>query len=527
MSPEEEVAEINRLREIEEINQLRSSAKPKPIPPTIGETAMRMGSQGLTRGHADEMTAGVGALYDTAQAGLGLRGDIDLSDAYETRLKPIRKADEAAREANPKTAFVTELAGGLAPALVAGPAALAGGTARGVGLAMLGGAATGSGYSEADNLGDYAKDVGLGAGLGAAGYGVAKAGGKAIGGGIDAVGDKASSMKDEIAEWLTKKADQQYAKTVTGHSKKALKELSRRSGGIEAFGRDARNEGLVKFGDTVDNVAERAGAKLEEAKGLLNSAYSQADSIDGQAVDPLKIRDRILQIAADNDVAANQKAVDELLKHAEYFERLGASKGGISLSEALKQKSGYKFTPNDPSAILSNKELQNKLKSAVGSEMVDAAEGLSARPGAEAVADQLKEGNRLYGIAKPAVKAAEDRKVGNLANNMLSPSDKGVGLGYLLSQGADAVTSPVKMVTGLALGAANNQIRTRSSSMAAVTADKVAELLKSAPEALGPYAKMLQSAQEKGARSLGVTHEILMKNDPDYAKAIQRNFGGQ
>lgn len=510
----------------------------KPIKPTMGETAMRMAAQGATLGHADEATAGVGALYDYLEGKLGKRGEISLSDAYNTRIKPIREADKAAKEANPKTAFVAEMAGGIAPAVIAGPALAtgkgllgAGNAARGLGAAALAGGAAGSGYSEADNLKDYSKDVGLGVGLGVTSYGLAKGAGKLVSGADEALGlsSRASKSKDEIAEWLTNKANNQYAKAVTGHSKKALKELAAKPGGIEKYGRDVRNEGIVKFGDNIDDVAERANLKLQEAKNLLDTAYAKADEL-GATVDPAKIRDRILEIAADNDVAANQNAVEQLLKHAEYFEKKAAS-GGMPLTQALKEKSAYKYTPTDSSGILSNKEIQNKLKSSVGKEMTSAAEDFSQRPEAQGLAADLAEGNRLYSIAKPAVKAAEDRQLANLANNTLGPSDKAAGFTYYLSKAGNAILNPidaaVEAAKALGVAAVNKQARTRFSSSAAVTADKIADLLKSAPETLGPYARMLQSAQEKGSRSLGVTHHILMNNDPEYSKFIRRNFGGQ
>ncbi len=266
-----------------------AESETKGLPPSKIETAISAAANGLTLGHAGEWGAALNAGMDKA-IGQGIYDvPVDYDEEYKKYKTQLDEHGEKNKKANPLTYGAVEIGAPIAAAIATGGASsiakaptLFGKTARGVGTSGLTGAIAGEGYSDADfGTKENLKDTAVGLGLGVGSYGAAKVAGKIVSGTSEALDlpGKAGKIKDEIVEYLTKKANQQYAKTVTGHSKKALTELSKRKGGIEQFGRDARNEGLVKFGDSVDNVADRAGAKLEEAKALLNSAYSKADEI--------------------------------------------------------------------------------------------------------------------------------------------------------------------------------------------------------------------------------------------------------
>lgn len=139
-------------------------------------------AQGATLGTIDEAQAGLGAVWDKLQAALGNRGDISLSDAYDTRLKPQREELSKAQADHPYLYAGGNVAGTLGSAAALAPV-------RGIGLLMnpakaetalgrvataaTGGAVAGAGSSTArpstpDGLGDLATDVKNGALLGGA-----------------------------------------------------------------------------------------------------------------------------------------------------------------------------------------------------------------------------------------------------------------------------------------------------------------------------------------------------------------------
>ncbi len=157
--------------------------------PSQGEAVLHGLEQGSTMGFFDEAQGGL----EAGGQALGLKGlggpmqnisfmtpngvDMEkLKQAYLQRRDQVRSEQEASKQAFPKTAMASELAGGLLTGGIAGaPKTL--GTAAATGAAM--GAATGLGTSNAPLLSkETAMNTGIGGALGAAGgaagYGVSK-----------------------------------------------------------------------------------------------------------------------------------------------------------------------------------------------------------------------------------------------------------------------------------------------------------------------------------------------------------------
>lgn len=138
--------------------------------------AIRGGAQGLTLGLADEISSGVGALRDIAtQKRLGMNLE-DFMEAYEAQKSATRRADKESSEISPIAYNASNIVGGIATSALPGmrllnPKANASyKTVAKVGAA--GGALSGFGHSEADNLADLAWDTAKG-GVAGAGLGVA------------------------------------------------------------------------------------------------------------------------------------------------------------------------------------------------------------------------------------------------------------------------------------------------------------------------------------------------------------------
>lgn len=168
----------------DEMNQLEAAEAAKP-PISKWETGVRSGVQGATFGFGDELSG----LIEAAGSKVGLRGlGGDFSDnRFETDeedeqsfLEVYRQARDAKRakikaagEANPKTAFVSELAGGALLPIGAGAAAktVASAVIKGAGAGAVAGGLSGVGNSEAedwkDNTWDGVKGGVIGAGTGA------------------------------------------------------------------------------------------------------------------------------------------------------------------------------------------------------------------------------------------------------------------------------------------------------------------------------------------------------------------------
>ena len=131
----------------------------QPPPPEVSKTesAIRGGAQGLSFGFADEATARLESILK--------------NKPYEEALQETRSAYKQAQEANPITYTGSEIAGGVLPALIPTGVTQATGAASLGRLALIGagtGALSGLGYSEGKDIGEVARDVGIGGALGGA-----------------------------------------------------------------------------------------------------------------------------------------------------------------------------------------------------------------------------------------------------------------------------------------------------------------------------------------------------------------------
>lgn len=153
----------------EDYAKLERFKKTKSISPQVSKTesALRGGAQGLSFGFADEATARLESIAK----------DIP----YEQALQETRAAYRQAQEANPITYTGSEFAGGALTSLIPGLGQAATGAKLGR-LAAIGagtGALSGLGMSEGQDIGEIAKDVGIGGALGGAlpvlGRGISKA----------------------------------------------------------------------------------------------------------------------------------------------------------------------------------------------------------------------------------------------------------------------------------------------------------------------------------------------------------------
>lgn len=168
-------------------------AVPKPKEEGIGSqvgAGVRGAAQGISFGHIDEATAGVGGLFDYVQGKLGQRGDISLSDAYHTRRDAIRRADAKAEQDFPKTYIGGQVAGSLATAVAPGLGAM--NAVKGAGVvgtaAKAAGAGALAGSGSAKEMTDIPKEAVKGAAIGAA-----------VGAGAKIAGKVASAVVEKLA----------------------------------------------------------------------------------------------------------------------------------------------------------------------------------------------------------------------------------------------------------------------------------------------------------------------------------------
>src|SRR5690606_10478690 len=103
--------------------------------------------------------------------------------------------------------------------------------------------------------------------------------------------------------------------------------------------------------------------------------------------------------------------------------------------------------------------------------------------------------------------ATTERAAEKLANRQ--EKNQTIGLtGKILAAGqiaADPSRWPQAALTALG----NKAVQERGSALAAIGADKLADVLKATPETFGRFAPILQHAAQRGSHSLAVTHYLL------------------
>lgn len=226
--------------------------------PSIGETVAGQGLQGLTAGFSDEL-AGLGSgAMQAATGDFGPKQGRDweaIKAAYTQMRDSERKKLDAQSQANPGTSLAANVIGGIPTAIATGGTGLAGA----VGL----GATAGLGSSKQDiaNQGLEAlpgalQDTATGAGLGAAGYGVAKGVGKLLSPEARALGQKGQTIFGKKAQESVSQETEQLANDiVTGISK----EKGKIGKAYEAI-LDANKDQNIDLNDFADKLKIRAEA---------------------------------------------------------------------------------------------------------------------------------------------------------------------------------------------------------------------------------------------------------------------------
>lgn len=218
------------------------------------ESAGRGALQGVTFGFGDEMYGAAAGAYDK------LLGSGDFSGTYERERDAVREANDKAQQANPGTFLAGELAGGLALPFGAAKLGVKGIQAANTGLkarsaasakeGMLYGGAYGFGKAEGDPV-EQAIEM---------------AGGAATGGVVGGLVPGAISAASAAL-----RVPMQAARVATQPRSVAAEKM------VEAFGRDAGNEGLA--GNPLAKAALRTEAERNATGAPLMLADMGGDNV--------------------------------------------------------------------------------------------------------------------------------------------------------------------------------------------------------------------------------------------------------
>lgn len=489
--------------------------------PSVGESVLAGINEGVTFGFYDEM---VGALR---AAGDKLKGAKEnFGDLYSKHRDDVRQWSNKAKNTNPKAFVAGNVSGNLATMAIPGagalaPAAKAGAVAN-IGKASILGGLAAAGESEKDiGSSGFVGDVLKGATIAGTTQG--------------ALGAAAKGAEFFAPSNLRRIAAERAVKVGTGQQVKAIRDLSKTGklgvAGEDLLVADEAGAPIIKaFSRTEDLVERNAAGKLAgpvvEKKEFFGKKISevaeQIDELVPNAVSGSNISKAILDYRRSiPSTPGNMTLIKRLQKEADYF----AKKGDIGFGQAQKLKNSYKFKVTDPTTQHLGQDATNFVKSAIGSEMDDAAVRARSQIGdslseARDLIDKYERFKSKYGSYAAITKAAENRIESNLSNRFISPSDYFLGG----TGGIASVAITGEPFSGAAIGTAsavlNKLARERGSALVARSAYAAANLLQKRPEVLGKFAAELSKAAQGGAGALIMTHIGLM-NDPQYRTLVE------
>lgn len=444
------------------------------------QTALEHFGNGASFGYLPQLQAaaerGVDAIGEAKDKALDMVGlDHLASIDHQLRAQGFKLPDEtylAARDANikrlakqskdnPWTAGLSNVAGGVAAGGAATPL-MGAPAATGIGR-MAKAASMGSAYGGLSNPGDVEGEVSP--------VQAKERGVNALIGGVLGAGTQGLAETAHAAPGYLKNLAEKSAVNATGATGAQASKFE------DDAGRQLLDRGLVRFGDSQENIAGRVTGAADAANKQIDNSLSKLDAsgVKVNANDLYnRIRDKINSLKGDPSQSDVVKVLEgELDNLLGATDAKGSAEFGVQEAENIKR--GYNRKAGnwaDPDKGQAGKEMYQTFRGGVE----DAAQ--AADP---STSDAFQEGKKTYGLLAPIKEAAERRAsttAQSPAGGLLDMATAGAG--FAGSGPLGAVAAPI----------ARRVIAPRMSSSIAVGADKMSKFLMQSPR----FAEMAQNS---------------------------------
>ncbi len=479
--------------------------------PGKGQTFLEHAGNAMSFGYLPHLQAAAeGPMTSALNAVTG--NSVKPDDYLTARDANIQRLQDE-KKANPKTALAGDVTGGIVGAAATPLPEL------GIGGGLIGSAAKGSiygaGQGALSNPGDepgkidpiQLQDRGDNAARGAK-FGALMGTGSALAGkGLNALSNSAEAAQGFANNKAVKAA---------GGMLKDFRSLGA-TGRTDSIGQFALDNGLVKAGDTVEDVAQKATAFNKAAGQKLENIYSQtseklgstlhpevAEAIDQAGFNPVRDKALILN-AAKEKLGDSVEATSALAKLQGYLDDLGSKYGDRTLDPkkaneikgAFDEAINYSRNPltKQPGVEQAFSAARNELNNKIAAHI----EAIGNATDGE-TADALRAANKEYGYSAQLKNMAKDKAARESANRAFGLTDtiaagSGAGVGGLLGH---AIGGPVGGAEGAALGAAvgggvNKLARTYGPGIQAAGANLAAKGLNAVGKIAAPIGDAIES----------------------------------
>lgn len=491
------------------------------------ESGISSVASGLTFGHSDEMI-GAGRAAAAKIAG----APEPYGQLYDKYRDEQRGHQQRNRNENPLTYMAGETVGSAVTGTAIpmfNPAA-----ATGVKGALARGALAGAVIGEGDSNAPLASpETLLNAGTGAAIAGPLGALGKAL---------------PQLSPSNLRTAAERKAVQAAGGMTREMRELG--TPGVKEVGRELLDKKIISLGASLEDIANATGKARESAGQEIGSALGKVDDLVNSAHELIDAGHLMPNATAAEKAAAK----DAFQKEFQFSGERIADRIEKGLIEPNRNPKTGKLNPvladefGKLQRVADNFREYGTTSLRQGGE-IKTAQGAKTRFPSESVPEAFKK--QVYGILKDELEDAIEKTsqlemnvgaknsgealsgykaakktYGNMARaeDMAEKSlgrqrsNRTVGLtDYLAGIAGVHAGGPV---AGVALGAVNKAVRAYGDNAAALGLDKLANIIDKSPDIMKPWTKILTDAANRGGASLAITHHLLMKNDPDYARTM-------
>jgi len=497
------------------------------------------GARGASAGLIDEIAGGAGvvggkllgaldyvlptSMYDTSDD-----RDLSVEEEYREGRDFARGAEDRAASKAPGIFKSSELAGAIASPTPLGKvkaATLGGKIALGAGRGGITGGLYGAGTSEADlldgELSEFAGDVAEGSAAGAALGGaipIAARGAQKAG---RAIADKATEIAPKVAKKATEISRDQFARAAGVQNRAMVRKL----GGPEKtqmLGQWARDKGIVKAGESLDDVARKATAIRDQSGAFIGEMRKTIQKVGVGPGSPY-IRGTLTKLVSQYKKYDNPFA-KRLVGIIDDFKRDLAKNTGPDgrvppkVLEELKgqldaQLQGfYQGGPGQiPDAVKklksATRRVFNKAEERIIKEQLDKSFNVNGKP----AIDAFRAAKADYGSAKKVLKAVGYKQEGQSGNRNFGLTDFIIGTG-------GGVVDPV---TGIAAVAVKKAAEKYGNAVTGVAAEKVAKKASGlanrgvAPETVQRVQRVLDAAEKEGPSATAAAGYVLLTKFPE------------
>lgn len=375
----------------------------------------------------------------------------------------------------------------------------------------------------AENLG-----AALAPNIGASGTGVKNALSRIAGNGGLAAADKAGhggSLDEVKKEGMVAGGLQAFMESLGGIGRfakgasesRALKSLEptlsqqkvlQDKGKAQELGREMLDEGVVKFGSSVDDMAPRVDNLLSEKGQRIGAIRDLADKRGAQVeFDRLAKKGTAKEAFSDATNETSQSAARAYSRNADNFAKVPQRSISEAQQEVRALDSQIPFE-KDMAKLTPEQQAYRELRG----DIVNQSDDQIRQRVPESIDEYLKT-KEQFGLYKDADKVL-DTATARGSKNATFP------MSSLLAANAAAKSGDALGVGKAGLAAVATKLaKERGNSAIAVTADRMSQLLGQNPSRLGKFMQPLVDAAKRGNQSLMATHMLLMK-EPEYAQLV-------